>query len=308
VGLGCFQTFLEEGSSEAWFESHEITLLAALAAGALATFVLRQLRSDRPVVDLRVLRYRSLWAGSLLSIVVGIALYGALFAVPVFAQSIMGYTSQQTGVMLLPGAITSAFTMVLASRMVRLFDPRVVLAIGGLTLVAALRWMAQLNTTTSDEQLFWPLIVRAVGSGLMFLPLNLAAISPIPRDDVAKATGLFNLTRLLGGSIGVAMMSTILDQRLAFHRSILASHVVATDPVTVERINVLTRAFVSQGASDQLAHARALAVIDGTVLRQASILSFNDTFIVTAVLVLLILPLVLLLGKSNKAASIPDAH
>ncbi|HTU59649.1 MAG TPA: DHA2 family efflux MFS transporter permease subunit [Polyangiales bacterium] len=308
VGLGCFQTFLEDGNSEAWFESPYIALLAALAAFALATFVWRQLRSDRPVVDLRVLRYRSLWAGSLLSIVVGIALFGALFAVPVFAQSIMGYTSQQTGVMLLPGAITSAFTMVLASKLVRRFDPRLVLALGGVTLVLSLHWMAQLNTHTSDEQLFWPLIVRALGSGLMFLPLNLASISPIPRDDVAKATGLFNLTRLLGGSIGVALMSTILDQRMAFHRSILASHVAAADPQTVERINTLTHAFTSQGASELVARAQALAVIDGAVMRQASILSFNDTFLVTAALVLLILPLVLLLGKPPSTASVPDAH
>ena len=304
VGLGCFQTFLEEGSFEGWFDSHQILVLATLAAVTLTLFVFRQLRSERPVVDLKVLRYRSLWAGSLLSIVVGVALYGALFAVPVFAQSIMGYTSQQTGVMLLPGAIASAFTMVLASRLVRLFDPRLVLALGGVILVGSLRWMAQLNTTTSDDQLFWPLIVRALGSGLMFLPLNLAAISPIPREDVAKATGLFNLTRLLGGSIGVAMMSTILDQRMAFHRSMLASHVVASEPSTLDRISGLTRHFVTHGASEQVAHARALTVIDGALNRQASILSFNDTFIVTAALVLVILPLVLLLSKPAAKAAI----
>lgn len=309
VGLGCLQMFLEEGNSESWFDSGRIVVLAALAVATLTTFVFGQLRSERPVVDLKVLRYRSLWAGSLLSIVVGIALYGALFAVPVFAQSIMGYTSQQTGVLLLPGAIASAFTMVLASRLVRLFDPRLVLALGGVILVVSLRWMAQLSTTTSNEHLFWPLIVRALGSGLMFLPLNLAAISPIPREEVAKATGLFNLTRLLGGSVGVALMSTILDQRIAFHRTILASHVIATEPITVERISALTRVFLSQGASEQVAHARALTVIDGALMRQASILSFNDTFIVTAALVLLILPLVLLLSKpADNASSTVDAH
>jgi DHA2 family multidrug resistance protein len=234
-------------------------------------------------------------------------LYGALFAVPVFAQSIMGYTSEQTGIMLLPGAITSAFTMVLASRLVRLFDPRLVLVLGGLTLVAV-HGIAQLTTASSDVQLFWPLIVRAVGSGLMFLPLNLASISPIPRQDVAKATGLFNLTRLLWGSIGVALMSTILDQRLAFHRSVLASHVVAEDPRTLERISILARVFASQGVSEEVAHARALTVLDGTLMRQASVLSFNDTFYVTALLVLLILPLVFMLGKPVSATPAPDAH
>jgi DHA2 family multidrug resistance protein len=195
-----------------------------------------------------------------------------------------------------------ASTMVLASRLVRRFDPRAVLALGGVTLVFALHWMAQLSVLSSDQQLFWPLVVRAVGSGLMFLPLNLASISPIPKADVAKATGLFNLTRLLGGSIGVALMSTILDQRLAFHRSILASHVVATDPRTSERIDALTHMFASQGASKLVAHGRALAVLERGVLRQASVLSLNDTFLITAALVLLILPLVLLLGRPPRSA------
>jgi DHA2 family multidrug resistance protein len=308
LGLGSLQTFLEEGNSEGWFDSRRILVLGGLASVALFTFVLRVLDSEHPVVDLRVLRYRSLWAGSLLSIVVGIALYGALFAVPVFAQSIMRYTAEQTGLLLLPGAITSAFTMVLASRLVRRFDARLVLALGGLTLVISLQWIARLTTATSDSQLFWPLVIRAVGSGLMFLPLNLASLSPIPREEVAKATGFFNLTRLLGGSLGVALMSTILDRRLAFHRSVLVSHLVDGDPKTSERIAMLTHAFTSRGMGEQVAHTQALAALDGSVMRQASVLSFNDTFFVTAVLVLLILPLALLLGKPVQGASAQDAH
>jgi MFS transporter, DHA2 family, multidrug resistance protein len=308
VGLGCLQTFLEEGNSEGWFDSRRVVVLALVAAVGLVSFVLRELGSDQPVVDLHVLRYRSLWAGSLLSIVVGIALYGALFAVPIFAQSIMRYTSEQTGLMLLPGALTSAFTMVLASRLVRSFDPRVVLALGGVVLVGALAWIGRLSVDTSETQLFWPLVLRAVGSGLMFLPLNLAAIGPIPRDEVAKATGFFNLTRQLGGSIGVALLSTVLDRRVAFHRSVLVSHLTPDAPQVMERVTQLSRAFESQGVSEAVAHARALSLLDGMVTRQASVLSFNDTFFVTAALVLGILPLVLLLGKPGAPARIPDAH
>jgi DHA2 family multidrug resistance protein len=307
VGLGSFQTFLEEGNSEGWFESRKILLLAALATAGLVTFVRRELRSDAPVVDLRVLRYRSLWSGSLLSIIVGISLYGALFAVPIFAQSILGYTSEQTGLLLFPGAITSALTMMLASRLVRRFDPRLVLGSGGFVLVGALLWMAQLSTHTGDTQLFWPLIVRSLGSGLMFLPLNLAAIGPVPREDVAKATGFFNLTRQLGGSIGVAALSTLLDRRMAFHRSILASHVVVGSPQTLDRISQLTHAFMSQGATEQLAQTRALAVLQATVTRQASVLSFNDTFYMTATSILCFLPLVFLLGKPKPAHAAPAA-
>ena len=302
LGLGCLQTFLEDGNSEGWFDSRLVQVLALLTVGALSAFVLRELRSEHPVVDLHVLRYRSLWAGSLLSIVVGVALYGALFAVPIFAQTIMRYTSEQTGLMLLPGALTSAFTMVLASRLVRSFDPRLVLATGGVTLAIALQWIGRLTVTSSEAHLYWPLMLRALGSGLMFLPLNLAAIGPIPRSEVAKAAGFFNLTRQLGGSMGVALLSTVLDRRMAFHRSVLVEHLVDGDPRTMERVSQLTRLFESQGANPELAHTRALALLDGMVMRQASVLSFNDTFFVTSVLVLVILPLVLLLGKPTAAS------
>jgi DHA2 family multidrug resistance protein len=191
---------------------------------------------------------------------------------------------------------------------VRVFDPRLVLFAGGVVLVGALSWMGRLSPATGAPQLFWPLVVRAIGSGLMFLPLNLAAIGPIPREDISKATGFFNLTRQLGGSIGVALLSTILDRRMAFHRSVLVSHVTDIDPNTHERIAQLSQMFSSQGASAQLAHARALATLDGAVMRQASILSFNDTFFVTASLVLAILPLVLLLGRPKPAADLSGTH
>ncbi|MET0385929.1 MAG: DHA2 family efflux MFS transporter permease subunit [Polyangiales bacterium] len=308
VGLGCLQTFLEEGNSKGWFDSRLISVLAVLAVGALGVFVRRELRSDQPVVDLRVLRYRSLWAGSLLSIVVGLALYGALFAIPIFAQSIMHYTSQQTGLLLFPSAISTAITVMLASRLVRYVDPRLVLLTGGFILVGALNWTGRLTASTGDAQLFWPLIVRAIGSGLMFLPLNLAALAPIPRNEVAKATGFFNLTRQLGGSLGVALLSTILDRRIAFHRNVLISHMPVDDPQLLERIDQLAHGFTRQGASEALAHARALAVLDSQVARQASILSFNDTFFVTGAIVLCILPLVFLLGKPTGTTPVPDAH
>jgi DHA2 family multidrug resistance protein len=308
VGLGCMQAVLEEGNSEDWFDSPLIVAMSVCAVAGLIAFVLRELKTDRPVVDLRVLRYRSLWAGSLLSIVIGIALYGALFAVPIFAQSILGYTSEQTGLLLLPSALTSAAMMMVVARLVRKFDPRYVLVSGGLTLVFAMTQLGQLTTSTGESNLWLPLIIRAVGTVLMFLPLNLATIGPLPKRDVAAASGFFNLTRQLGGSIGVAMLSTILDHRMAFHRATLVEHITTTDPRVVERLSTLERVFTSAGSSAAEAHARALALLDGTLMRQASVLSFNDTFWVIAVLVLAFLPLVFLLGKPQQNAAVSEAH
>jgi MFS transporter, DHA2 family, multidrug resistance protein len=304
LGLGSLQTLLEEGNSEGWFDSSFIVGLFAASLAGLALFVWRELHSAQPIVDLRVLRYRSLAAGSMLSIVIGVALYGALFAVPIFAQSILHFTAQQTGLLLMPGALASAFTMPLAARLVRSFDPRRVLAVGGLVLVFSLGWLGQLTPFTGDGDLFWPLFVRAIGTVLMFLPLNLSTIGPIPKHDVAKATGIFNLTRQLGGSIGVALLSTVLDRRMVFHKSVLSSHLSADDPHVVERVQQLTQLYASQ----DVAHARALTSLSGMVQQQASVLSFNDTFYIVAALVLAFLPLVFLLGKPAADAAVSDAH
>jgi DHA2 family multidrug resistance protein len=309
LGLGSMQTVLEEGNSHEWFDSAFIVIASVLAVVGLATFVVRVLRSENPVVDLRVLRYRSLWAGSILSIVVGVALFGAMFAVPIFSQSIMRYTSEQTGLLLLPGALASAVTMIVASRVIMpRFDPRKVLFAGGLVLVVSLVWLGRLSPETGEAQLFWPLIVRSVGTVLMFLPLTLSAIGPIPREDVAAATGFFNLTRQLGGSVGVAFLSTILDRRVAFHRGALVAHLSDADPRTLERVAQLSHLYTSHGASESVAHAQALSTLDGLVQRQASVLGFNDTFYVVALLVLVFLPLVMLLGKPKSGASVAGAH
>lgn len=308
LGLGSLQTSLEEGNSEGWLDSTLIQALLVLSISGILLFVYRELNAEHPVVDLRVLRYRSLWAGSLLSIVIGIALYGALFAVPIFAQTILHFTAQQTGLLLLPSALASAFAMQLASRLVRRFDPRRVLVSGALILVGSLIWLGQLSTNTGEGDLLWPLFVRAIGTVLMFLPLSFSTIGPIPKQDVAKATGFFNLTRQLGGSMGVALLSTVLDQRMVFHRSVLSSHLAADDPQVLQRVDQLTHLYASHGSSPAIAHAQALTSLRGMVQQQASVLSFNDMFHLVAALVLVTLPLVFLLGRPSTDTSMSDAH
>ena len=201
LGLGSLQTVLEEGQSEDWFDSTFIIVFMILAVVGLATFVWRELTAEHPIVDLRVLRYRSLWAGSILSVIVGMALYGTLFSVPIFAQTVLRYTSQQTGMMLLPSAIASAFTMPLAAKALGKADPRALLVMGAMVLLGALFWLTKLSPLTGETDLATPLIIRSFGTVLMFLPLNMATLGPIPKKDVSSASGFFNLTRQLGGTL-----------------------------------------------------------------------------------------------------------
>ncbi|MDC0747942.1 DHA2 family efflux MFS transporter permease subunit [Polyangium mundeleinium] len=308
IGLGCLQTFLEEGNSHDWFDDPMIVVLCVASIVSLVLFVRRALASDEPVVDLRVLRYRSLWAGSILSVVVGMALYGGLFAVPIFAQTNLRYTSQQTGLMMLPGALATAAMMQVAGRLARKMDPRLMLVIGALILAGSLAMFSTMNPMTSGDDLFWPLIVRSLGTVFMFLPLSMASLGPIPRKDVASATGFFNLTRMLGGSVGVALLSMMLTRRQAFHAAVVAEKLVSNDPATIERVNMLTGAMMAKGASAVEAKQRALSLLSGTVAQQGSIMSFADTFWLAGMLIVLFLPLVMLLGKPQQGVKVDAGH
>lgn len=311
IGLGALQTFLEEGYSESWFASPFITACAVVAVVCLVMFVERQLSSPSPVVDLRVLRYRSLWAGCICAAVLGMGLYGAMFAVPIFAQGVMHYTSQQTGMLMLPGALASAFAMPVMARLLKVFEPRVLVAGGSVLVIWSLYWLSGMNPQTNEDSLYWPLIVRGFGSVMMFLPMSMATFGAIPVKDVAKATGLYNLTRQLGGSIGIAVLTTVLASRTAFHRAVLVEKLGQTDVATLERLRQLTAGFVAKGFDPASAKRQALVVLDGSVNMQAQVMSFADSFWLVAFVFLCTMPLILLLGKvkpGGKPGAAADAH
>lgn len=307
-GLGALQTVLEEGHSEEWFDSSFITGATALGVACVAWFIHRQLTVERPTVDLRVLRHRSLWAGCLVSAVIGMGLYGAMFAVPIFAQSVLRFTSQQTGMLLLPGALASAFTMPIAAVLMRRFDPRLLIAVGALINIAAMTQLAHLNPLTSEEVLQGPLLMRGFGTVLMFLPMSMAALGSVPTREIAQATGLYNLTRQLGGSLGIAMLTTLLSSRQAFHRAVLVEKLGASDVATLDRLRALTGSFLARGFDPVDAKKKALTLLDGIVSGQAAVLSFADTFWMASIAFLLTMPLLLLLGRGRPGAAISAGH
>jgi DHA2 family multidrug resistance protein len=297
AALGALQTVLEEGQTDDWFASPFIRDFAAIAVVSMGLFVWRELTAKAPVVDLRVLRYRSLWSGSILSVVIGMALYGALFAVPIFAQTIMHYTAQQTGMLLLPGALASAVAFPLAARLLGKMDPRALIAAGALVLAGAVIALGRLSPTTGADDLFWPLIVRSFGTVMMFLPLSLATLGPVPKKDIGAASAFFSLTRQLGGSIGVALLTTLLARRNVWHRTVLVEKLVAGSSAVEQRVQEMAGGLAAGGLDAAAAKHRALMVLSGLVNSQASVLSFGDTFRATALLIFCTLPLVLLLGK-----------
>lgn len=308
VGIGSLQTVIEEGNSEDWFDSKMITALAVAAAVGLVAFVARQLTVEYPVVDLRVLRHKSLAAGCVLSFVLGIGLYGTIFAVPIFAQSILKMTAEQTGVLMIPSALASAVAMPILGKITSKVDARALLVTGSVVLVGSLTMLARISPATGEDDLYMPLMIRSFGSVFIFLPLSLAAIGPLPKKDMAAATGVYNLMRQLGGGVGIAFLATMLDQRQAFHRAVLAEHLTVVDPNVQARLATYAGALTSRGIAPGSSNGAALAMLDGQVRLQAAVMSFSDTFVATAVIILATLPLVLLLGKGGSSTGAGGAH
>lgn len=299
VGLVSFQIMLEEGQQEDWFASRFITLMAVASVIGIALFIWRELTTEHPAVDLRVLRYPSMVGGSLYSAVLGMGLYGIMFAIPVFVQDYLHYTALQSGQLLVPGAIASAITMVVLGKITNRVGSRVLITIGALLTVMAGVLLMQLNPSTGSDNLFWPLIFRGVGSVLIFMPLSLATLGPLAKKDIAAGAGFFSLTRQLGSSIGIALITTMLERRMALHRAILVEKVTLFDPPTVERINALTAKMTAHGGDPVSGSQGALRMIDGIISGQAALLSYADIFFYVAAAFALSLPLLLLLGSEN---------
>ncbi len=308
IAVGSLQGFLEEGEKENWFESGFITLLAFVAVVGLFLFIWRELSTKAPAVDLRVLRHKSLAAGSLYSGILGMGLYGALFAVPLFAQGVLHFSATQTGFLLAPGALASAIIMVLLGKISTKVDARILIALGACGTAAVMFELAKITPQTGTDNLFWPLIWRGATTVLMFLPLSLATLGSIPKEDVSAGSGFYNLTRQLGGSIGIAILTSLLAQREAFHRAILLAKLTPYDPETTERLSALIGLFQSRGSDAATAEQQALAALSQLVNTQAAVLSYADIFRFVGIVFLCSLPLLLFLGKGGAGAKVPAAH
>ncbi len=303
AGLASFQIMLEQGQEDDWFSSHFITLMAVTCVIGIGWFIFHELATEHPAVDLRVLRYPSMIGGSLYSVILGMGLYGIMFAVPVFAQDYLRYTALQSGLILVPGAIASAAAMVFYGKIAHRIPMRVVICAGALLTAGTGISLMSLNPGTGAAQLFWPLVFRGLGGVLMFMPLSLATLGPLPKKDIAAGSGFYSLTRQLGSSIGIASITTMLARKEALHRAVLVEDITAFRQPAVDRIRMLTSSFTAHGGDPALGHRNALELVDRLVNGQAALLSYRDIFFYVAVLFVLSLPLVLLLGGKSDAAA-----
>jgi len=306
--IGSLQWMLERGERNDWFDSRFIVTLLVVSIVSGLLLVWRELTADEPVIDFRVLKSRQLAAGVLIAAMLGLALYGSVFVLPIFLQQLHGMTAWQTGKIILPGALASAVTMGIVGRNASRLDARITVAAGSLLFLLSMWMLSRLTLDAGAGDMFWPLIWRGTGLGLIFVPLTNATMADIETERLAQGTGMFNLTRQLGGSLGIAVMATLLGRFAAQNRAALVSHLASADAGSTARLATLTQGLVAKGASLLAAKQQALALLDRQVMAQANVLAFSRIYLLSGLLLCAALPLLFLFRTGKGRGSAGPVH
>jgi len=301
IGLAALQTVLEEGNKDDWFGSPFIVRLSVIAAIALALFFWIEFSSNKPLLNLRILFRRNFGFGVLANFLLGVALYGSVYILPVYLSRIQGYNSEQIGMVLAWTGLPQLVLIPLVPRLMRRVDPRLVIGIG-FALFAASNFMnIHMTSDYAADQLFWANVVRAIGQALVFAPLSAVATAGIETENAGSASALFNMMRNLGGAIGIAGLQTLLTKREQYHSNVLSQSVSVLEQATRTRLEQLTQYFMNHGVIDHFdASTRAYVAIGKVIQKQAFIQGFSDTFYTLGVALLVALLAGLLLKKPDR--------
>ena len=280
LGLGSLQIVLEEGSRKDWFGSELIVRLAVVAVVFLTLFFWIEFTRKDPFINLRLLGMRNFGLGSIVNLALGLGLYGSVYILPLYLAQVQGYNSMQIGQVIMWAGIPQLFVIPFLPWLTKRFDIRVLVGIGVFLFALSCFMNAGMTNLTGADQLQWSQIVRALGQPLIITPLSSIATSELAMGskDSGSASGLFNMTRNLGGSLGIACLSTLLTQREQFHSNRLGESVSLYSLQTQERIEQMTQAFISKGTNAYTAHDQAIATIGNLVRREAYVMAFNDCF------------------------------
>jgi MFS transporter, DHA2 family, multidrug resistance protein len=307
IGLSCLQIVLEEGSRKDWFGSPLIVRLSIVAVIFLVLFFVIELTRKQPFINLKLLRDRNFGLATIVNISLGVGLYGSIYVLPLYLAQIQKYNALQIGQVLVWAGIPQLFIIPFIPKLMQRIDVRLIVAVG-VTLFSISAFMnAKLTNQTGYDQLIWSQLVRAMGQPLIMVPLTSIATASLPVKEAGSASGLFNMMRNLGGSIGIASLATLLTNREQFHSNRLSDSVSLLNPATQERINQLTQYFVSRGSDLSTAQEQAIKSIDGVVRREANVMAFNDCFYLIGI-ALLVSGIAILFFKKIKPKGSAVAH
>ncbi len=297
VGLGSLQIVLDTGQRKDWFASDFIRFYAVLCAAGLILLVVRELWIEHPIVDLRALSDSTFGAGVFLISIVGFILYASLVLLPIYLQTLLGYPAYTAGKALSPRGVGSLCTTPIVGVLTSKIDPRKILACGFILGAFTMLDLSHLNVYAGYWDIFWPQVLQGVAMSCMFIPLMALSMSRIPKEKMGNATSIFNLMRNIGGSFGIAVMTTFLTRRNQFHYARLGESLTSGNVGTQQAVEGLKSWFRAHGDDPYTAGQRALGALHGMLQRQAAMLSFVEAFWMMAMMFLALLPFVLVLRR-----------
>jgi len=304
--VGSLQYILERGHEDDWFESKAIVVLTITAVVGFILFIWRELTFRYPIVELRVLKNGNLRIGTIMSFVLGFGLYGSTFIVPLYTQSILGWTALQSGALMIPAALTTAFMMpIIGKLLTKGVKQQILVALGLLIFFIYSFWGYKIITPdTGKDAFFWMLIVRGMGLGLLFIPITSLSLSTLKGPEIGQGAAFTGMMRQLGGSFGIAAITTFIANRSQLYRSNLVAHLDVNDLDVQQRIAGLKASFMAKGMSADKALQSAYQILDYGVTKQATVLSYMDVFLYLGIAFLICIPFVLFVrerkGKGEK--------
>jgi DHA2 family multidrug resistance protein len=308
VWLACLQYVLDKGQEEDWFSSRIIVSLSVLSILAFLGFIARELVAKEPLVNLAVLRNRNFSVGLVLITILGAVLYGTTAVLPLFMQNLMGYTALNAGLALSPRGAGAFVTTIIVGRIAgRIISNRILLAIGFLILAFASFRLGNLELSIPMSFIVKMSVINGIAISCIFVPLTTSTMGTLNQEEIGNASGIYNLMRNLGGSLGIAGITTLIARRAQVHQAYLSEHITQYHNAYAQQLNQIQSGLASQVGSPQ-AHEQAQAILGRTVIQQANVLAYVDNFLWIAIICLVSLPLILLLKKAKGSAGEAMAH
>jgi DHA2 family multidrug resistance protein len=308
VGIGCLQVVLDKGQEDDWFSSRFIITLTVVAVVAIVWFIINEYRHANPVIDVQLLKQRNFATAVVMMFVLGMVLFGTTVLIPQFLQVLMGYTAEQAGKALSMGAIVLVFMMPIVGQLVSRVDPRALVAIGFLSTAAALYHMTSINLGIDFHTAAMMRVYQVMGLAFIFIPINTLSYVGMPPNKSNQISGITNLARNIGGSIGISLLSTFLLRLSQRHQVYLVAHTGVNDPAFSQMVAGLTSDFKGQGMAPNIATQQAYTTVSRMITGQATTLAYIDIISTMAVAVACLAPLVFIMKRPKRGAKPAAAH
>ena len=302
LGLGALQVVLDKGQREDWLESHMILILTVVAASALVAAVVWEWKTEHPIIDLRLFRDRSFAIGNSMMFMLGFILLGTTLLLPLFTQTMLGYTAEKAGLALMPGGLVILSSMPIVGFLLSKYDPRRIMIFGLTMLALALFYMTHFNLQIDFQTAALARVIQGMGLACLFVPINTVAYSYLPPGKNNAASGLINLARNVGGSVGISFVTTMLARREQFHRAQLSAHLNPANPRVQQMLQGASGAL--RAGSGPAATKQAYGLLQQMLERQSTMLSYIDNFHVLAIVTVCMIPFVFVIRKPRRREGI----